>query len=41
MLVPSRSLTGVPPSSVPVGWETLLFRGGIGMCLARNEGWKG
>ena len=43
MLVPSRSLTGVPPSSVPVAWETLLLRGGIRMCLAGNErsqGWK-
>ena len=36
MLVPSRSLTGVPPSSVPVAWETLLLRGGIRMGL----GWE-
>ena len=31
MFVPSRSLIGVPPSSVAVAWETLLLRGGIGM----------
>lgn len=39
MLVPSRSLTGVPPSSVPVAWETLLLRGGIGMGLV-GLGWR-
>ena len=38
MLVPSRSLTGVPPSSVGLAWETLLLRGGIGVGLGWEDG---